>query len=226
MIKYENIKNLTKYTYQIILILILSIFIFKFFKIQIHNSNLEKENKELIDTINQKDKEIDSIRFQFDSLKNDYDSLYKDVIIKKDLKSFLNKISMRESSGNHSIVNKYGMMGLYQFKKSTLQMLGIHVDDRLYLNDIDLQNYSMIENMKFNKKVLGYYINKYNGKYHKGVKITPSGLLAGAHLTGPGSIIEFFEDTGKYKTVDGNGVDVSEYIKEFANYDIMASLIN
>ena len=66
------------------------------------------------------------------------------------------------------------------------------------------------------------YITKYDGRIFKGVYITISGLLAGAHLTGAGGVIDFFENTGKYDQYDGNNIHVSEYIKEFSGFDILA----
>lgn len=50
--------------------------------------------------------------------------------------------------------------------------------------------------------------------------ITPSGLLAGAHLKGAGSVIEYLKSGGKTILKDGFGTSIESYIKQFANYDV------
>ena len=50
--------------------------------------------------------------------------------------------------------------------------------------------------------------------------ITPSGLLAGAHLKGAGSVIEYLKSRGKCCPKDGFGTSIESYIKQFANYDV------
>ena len=56
------------------------------------------------------------------------------------------------------------------------------------------------------------------GEVIKGVPITLSGLIAGAHLKGIGGINQFLE--GK-DNVDALGTKISEYIYKFGDYDLV-----
>lgn len=80
------------------------------------------------------------------------------------------------------------------------------------------QDLAMKQLMKNNKSYLGDYINKWVGKKKRGVKITLSGLLAGAHLLGPSNVKDFL-DHGKVSK-DGYGTPITEYIEKFGGYDI------
>jgi len=155
-----------------------------------------------------------------DSLKMDYDSLSKEYEQVLEIDRFLGSIALRESSGDQWNVNQYGMLGLYQFDPKTLTYLGIKETKSNYLNDIGAQNFAMIKYLKYNKKKLNKYIERYDGKTHKGIYVTTSGILAGAHLMGAGGVMDFFDDSGRYKQYDGNDVHVSEYIAQFSGYDI------
>ena len=76
----------------------------------------------------------------------------------------------------------------------------------------------------FKKKHWQYLENlnltQYVGKTIKGIHITQSGLLAGAHLVGPGGVKDFLHSNGKNDVKDANGTPVSSYIKKFGGYDI------
>ena len=60
----------------------------------------------------------------------------------------------------------------------------------------------------------------YIGKTINGVKITESGLLAGAHLLGAGGLSAYLKSDGKAKAIDRSGTHVSKYLEQFADYDI------
>lgn len=214
------LKFIKKHFIKIILLMLILFFgaysIFVSYKVE----ELEKQKMELHDTINNNHKEIDSLKNDLDSLKMDYDSLNKEYKEVLEIDRFLGSIAQRESSGNQWSVNKFGMLGLYQFNPKTLDYLGIKESRHKYLSNIAIQNFAMIKYLKYNKKKLNKYIQKFNGKTYKGIYITTSGILAGAHLTGAGGVMDFFEDSGRYKQYDGNSVHVSEYIAEFSGYDI------
>ena len=76
----------------------------------------------------------------------------------------------------------------------------------------------------FKKKQWGYLravgATKYLGVSINGILITDSGLLAGAHLKGAGSVIKYLESQGEYCEKDGFGTSIESYIKDFANYDV------
>jgi hypothetical protein len=80
------------------------------------------------------------------------------------------------------------------------------------------QDLAMKQLLKNNKSYLGDYVDKWVGKKKKGIKITLSGLLAGAHLLGP-SNVKAFLDNGTV-TKDGYGTPITEYIKKFGGYAV------
>jgi hypothetical protein len=80
------------------------------------------------------------------------------------------------------------------------------------------QDLAMKQLLKNNKAYLGDYIDKWVGKKKKGIKITLSGLLAGAHLLGPSNVKDFL-DKGKIAK-DGYGTPITEYIKKFGGYSV------
>jgi hypothetical protein len=59
----------------------------------------------------------------------------------------------------------------------------------------------------------------YVGQTIGGVRITLSGLLAGAHLVGNGAVKQFLDSNGVNVPEDGNHVPVTEYIRKFAGHD-------
>jgi hypothetical protein len=80
------------------------------------------------------------------------------------------------------------------------------------------QDLAMKQLLKNNKAYLGDYIDKWVGKKKKGINITLSGLLAGAHLLGP-SNVKAFLDHGTI-TKDGYGTPITEYIDKFGGYKV------
>ena len=76
----------------------------------------------------------------------------------------------------------------------------------------------------FKKKQWGYLkaldADKYCGQIINGYRITPSGLLAGAHLKGAGSVITYLKSGGKTIEKDAFGTSVESYMKRFADYDV------
>ena len=62
--------------------------------------------------------------------------------------------------------------------------------------------------------------DRYLGKIINGYAITASGLLAGVHLKGVGSVINYLKSGGENVGKDAFGTSVENYIKNFANYDV------
>jgi Ca2+-binding RTX toxin-like protein len=58
----------------------------------------------------------------------------------------------------------------------------------------------------------------YEGQVLDGVKLTVSGMLAGAHLVGAGNLNKYLLSGGVNAPADGNGVGVKSYITQFAGY--------
>ena len=135
---------------------------------------------------------------------------------------FLNDIGFRESGNRYNVVNQFGYMGKYQFGKSTLRTLKIKVTKDAFLNSPDLQEYAMQQNLIYNKKKLLKYIKLYEGETIHGIFITESGILAAAHLAGPGSVRKFFRRGSEFK--DGFGTSMTSYLVEFSGYNLNVNL--
>jgi hypothetical protein len=80
------------------------------------------------------------------------------------------------------------------------------------------QDMAMQQLLKNNLGYLGDYVDKWVGKTKKGIKITKSGLLAGAHLLGPSNVKKFLDEGEVAK--DANGTPITEYIQKFGGYNI------
>jgi len=131
---------------------------------------------------------------------------------------FKEALGFRESSNNYFTVNKYGYLGKYQFGKSTLKMIGIN-DAKTFLNTPEMQEKAFIANTERNKWILRREIKRFVGSYIKGVKITESGILAAAHLGGPGNVRKYLRSYGKNCFKDGLGTSVRDYMKRFSGFD-------
>jgi len=134
------------------------------------------------------------------------------------LNLFLDDIGFRESSNRYDVVNQYGYMGKYQFGIKTLESLGIETTKKEFLSSPDLQEEAMITLLKANQHNLRRQIKKYDGKLVNGILVTESGLLAAAHLGGPGSVKKWLRSGEDFK--DGNGTKITSYIKTFNGYDL------
>jgi len=134
------------------------------------------------------------------------------------LNIFLNDLGYRESSNRYDVVNQYGYMGKYQFGKSTLKGLGYNISKEEFLSSPGLQEEAIRKLLKSNKKILKKQIKKFDGKLVNGILVTESGLLAAAHLVGPGSVKKWVRN-GKMSE-DGNGVKLTEYIDTFNGYNL------
>ena len=100
------------------------------------------------------------------------------------LRNFLLQIAYCESRYNkraHRDSSQY--WGLYQLGTDARRTAGYgDVPINVYLNHPELQDFAMINLLKFEKKYLQKYIDKYNGKIVDGILMTESGILALAHL--------------------------------------------
>ncbi len=160
----------------------------------------------------------------------------------KTLQDFLNDLGARESGGNYKAFNRYGYAGKYQMGEAALIDCGYYKKaSKIYNNDWSgtftgkdgvnsiqdfLNNPSAQENAQiiFKKKQWSYLkavgAHKYSGAIINCYRITDSGLLAGAHLKGAGSVIKYLKSGGKNISKDAFGTSVESYIKKFADYDV------
>ncbi|WP_010179530.1 hypothetical protein [Aquimarina agarilytica] len=147
------------------------------------------------------------------------------LFLKNDFLGFKEALAFKESQGRYGIVNKFGYMGKYQFGKGTLALVGVH-DTNLFLSSPALQEKAFKANVSRNKWVLRRDIKRFVGKNIGGVVVTESGILAAAHLGGPGSVKKFLRSGGKIAFQDGFGTSIVEYMDKFKSYDISDIPVN
>lgn len=136
----------------------------------------------------------------------------------KSFVGFKEALAFKESRGDYFTVNTYGYLGKYQFGKETLKMIGINNPSK-FLKNPELQEKAFIANSKRNKWILRKDIKNFVGKRINGIVITESGILAAAHLAGPGSVKKYLRSYGLDNFADGYGTTVHYYMKRFSGYD-------
>ncbi len=145
--------------------------------------------------------------------------------------AFLEALGARESGGDYRAVNNFGFLGKYQMGRAALVDAGccdgqgrwIGRDGVLSLEDF-LSSPKAQEKAcrRFKKRqwrqirALGLHL--FAGSTIAGIDLTASGLLAGAHLVGPGGLKRFLDSGGADDAVDGYGTRVSEYLRRFSGY--------
>ena len=87
-------------------------------------------------------------------------------------------------------------MGKYQFNLNTLKMFKIKNAER-FLNNPELQEKVFLLNIKRNKWILRKDIKWFVGSIINGSLVTESGILAAAHLSGPGNVKKYLRGNGK-----------------------------
>ncbi len=132
---------------------------------------------------------------------------------------FKEALAFKESQGNYFSVNTFGYLGKYQFGRTTLELIGIH-NTNTFLSTPELQEKAFLLNTSRNKWVLRRDIARFKGKYVGGVKITESGILAAAHLAGPGGVKTYLRSGGLNGFSDGFGTSIKSYLKKFSGYDV------
>ena len=132
---------------------------------------------------------------------------------------FKEALAFRESRGNYFIINTLGYLGKYQFGIGTLQLMGVYSATK-FINDPSLQEKVFYTNISRNKWILRKYIKYFVGKKVRGVEITESGILAAAHLAGPGNVIKYLYSNGSKDVKDAYGTSLADYLQKFSGYDI------
>jgi hypothetical protein len=162
--------------------------------------------------------ETEELLYVFPSLKpTDYPNL-NIPFIGKFFIGFKEAIAFKESQGKYKKINSLGYLGKYQFGVETLKTVGIN-DSGLFLNSPKMQEKAFIALLSRNKWELKEYIVEFDGKIVDGVKITESGILAAAHLGGPGSVKRFLKTDGKRKCKDDYGTSVRSYMRDFGGFE-------
>ena len=137
----------------------------------------------------------------------------------KSFTGFKEALGFKESQNDYKRINKLGYLGKYQFGRSTLLLLGI-TDTEEFLNNPVWQEKAFVANASRNKWVLRKDIKRFNGKVINGVKVTESGILAAAHLAGPGSVKSYLRSGGVEGFRDAFGSSIRSYMKKFSGYDV------
>ena len=136
----------------------------------------------------------------------------------KSFVGFKEALAFKESRGDYFSVNTFGYLGKYQFGKGTLKMIGIN-NPAKFLKSPALQERAFIANAERNKWILRRDIKNFVGKRVNGTIVTESGILAAAHLAGPGSVKKYLRSYGLDNFADGFGTTVQYYMKRFSGYD-------
>ena len=136
----------------------------------------------------------------------------------KSFEGFKEALAFKESRGDYFTVNTLGYLGKYQFGAETLKLIGIYNPNHFLYNP-ELQEKAFMANASRNKWILRKDIKRFEGKFIAGVKVTESGILAAAHLAGPGTVKKFLRSYGGYNLSDAYGSTVKYYMKKFSGYD-------
>ncbi len=140
------------------------------------------------------------------------------IILDRSYIGFKEAIAFKESQGKYTIVNSLGYLGKYQFGASTLKLIGIY-NPTEFLNNPKLQEKAFLANAKRNKWVLRRDIKRFVGHKINGTVVTESGILAAAHLAGPGNVKRYLRSYGAIGFTDAFGTEIESYIRKFSSYD-------
>lgn len=128
-----------------------------------------------------------------------------------------------ESRNTIDTINSIGCMGFYQFKLSTLRGIGFYKNEsdsaaiKHFTSHKDIQLKALKAYWRWNRKQMRKTIEKYDGTYIDGVRITESGILAAAHMGGTGGVYAYFY-RGVNRT-DG-GTTIEKRMKLFSGYKL------
>ncbi|MGB1043025.1 MAG: peptidoglycan-binding protein LysM [Tenacibaculum sp.] len=139
--------------------------------------------------------------------------------LQNDFVGFKEALAFKESQGKYRVVNKLGYLGKYQFGRETLKRFRIYNTNN-FLKSPELQEKAFIAYCKVNKWILRKDIKRSVGKTISGIKITESGILAAAHLSGAGNVKKYLRSNGAFKFNDAFGTSIESYLKKFAGYDV------
>ena len=152
----------------------------------------------------------------------DFDKIaYKIPFTTRDFVGFKEFLGFYESGSDYKKINSLGYLGKYQFGRSTLKVLRIKKIDN-FINIPELQEKAFLMNVMRNKWSLRREIERFGGKKINNIFITESGIIAAAHLSGPGNVKKFLRNNcnNNLDFKDINGTKISDYIRIFRNYDI------
>ncbi len=187
-------------------------FLIIFFLISISFNNLDDDNPNLIFE--------DLATADYVDIANYFEESVPDFLfLKKDFIGFKEILGYKESTSDYKKVNKFGFMGKYQFNLNTLKMYKIK-NSKKFINNAELQERVFLINVQRNKWILRKDIKWFVGSNINNTIITESGIIAAAHLAGPGNVKKYLRSGGKYNTKDAFGTSISKYMEYFKGYDL------
>jgi murein DD-endopeptidase MepM/ murein hydrolase activator NlpD len=165
---------------------------------------------------------------------------------KGDIDGFLKALFQREAGKSTQVINYAGYIGKYQFGESAMVDLGYYTADGTKENDwagkwtgkhgvkqrSDFLGSEQAQDVAAKewvellcKRMKKMKLDAYIGKTIKGIKITESGIIAGAHLKGFGNdkhpgVAQFLRSNGAIDAQDGLKTCVSHYVELLADYDL------
>lgn len=146
-------------------------------------------------------------------------AVFLSPFLDKSYVGFKEALGFRESGGRYECVNTLGYLGKYQFGKGTLKLLGVYNTSE-FLKSSELQEKAFLANARRNKWILRRDIKNFVGKRVNGVLITESGILAAAHLAGPGNVKHYLRSYGALGFTDAFGTSIRNYLKKFSGFDV------
>ena len=169
----------------------------------------------VLDGVNNKQEQIDISEVSMPVVEEDESDSRKDLL------RFLEAIAHFESNNRYDVVNPYGFLGRYQFSPITIRHLGYDILNEDFLRNKRLQDEVMLAYMRENYISLRPYIEQYNNTNYKGIYITTSSILAGAHFAGATGMRRFLlsrsDSVGK---TDANGMTLRRYMTRFSDYNV------
>jgi len=157
---------------------------------------------------------ISSVLTEKESLPQNYNIPF----VGNSFNGFKEAVAFKESQGNYNVVNTLGYLGKYQFGKSTLKRFKIH-NTQLFLDTPELQEDAFIALCSVNKWILRKDIKRSVNKRINGIRITESGILAAAHLSGAGNVKKYLRSNGVERFKDAYGSSIQHYLKQFSGYN-------
>ena len=187
-------------------------FLIVFFLISTSFNNFDDDNPNLIFE--------DLVTADYIDTANYFEDVVPDFLfLKKDFIGFKEILGYKESTSDYKKVNKFGFMGKYQFNLNTLKMYKIK-NSKKFINNAELQERVFLINVQRNKWILRKDIKWFVGSNINNTIITESGIIAAAHLAGPGNVKKYLRSGGKYNTKDAFGTSISKYMEYFKGYDL------
>jgi hypothetical protein len=146
----------------------------------------------------------------------------QEKLYKKNLRKFKEALAARESGNDWKQYNPYGYIGKFQFGQAALEITGYgHIKYSDFKKNPSIfpekdQEKAMDSLLRINLKLLQNYIAQFEGReILDSVKITRTGLLAAAHLSGPENVKRFLDSHGEHNPTDKLGTSLSDYLTTF-----------